>query len=161
MYSKGFFPSVRQKSSLCGKGLKAFHALPSPLLYRIAALLCRLTKQILHDPQGEMFRRHRVQKKERKSAGKPSFFPFYHNVFHYFEDNLTVYKTTNFKTGPKRADNKINVEQNKKEILFGMGGKHCGKMRKCWLTAVSPFSTVFTKCFFFRVVNIQDCVVKI
>ena len=52
------------------------------------------------------------------------------------------------------ADDKINVQiesicrrQNKcnlkTEILFGIGRKHCGKRRKCWLPAFSPFPTMF------------------
>ena len=39
--------------------------------------------------------------------------------------------------------------------------KHCGKRRKCWLPAFSPFPTVFSKAFFFRVVKSWDCVVKL
>ena len=31
---------------------------------------------------------------------------------------------------------------------------------KCWLLPFSPFPTVFSKAFFFRVVKIRDCVVK-
>ena len=31
--------------------------------------------------------------------------------------------------------------------------KHCGKKRKCWLPAFSPFPTMFSKGFFFRVVE--------
>ena len=48
------------------------------------------------------------------------------------------------------ADDKINVT--KKEILFGMVRKHCGKRRKCWLAAFSPFPTMFSEAFFSRVV---------
>ena len=32
-----------------------------------------------------------------------------------------------------------------------MGKKHCGKRRKCWLSEFSPFPTMFSKGFFFRV----------
>ena len=46
------------------------------------------------------------------------------------------------------------------EICFGMGRKHCVKRRKCWFPAFSPFPTVFSKGFSFRVVKIRDCVVK-
>ena len=28
---------------------------------------------------------------------------------------------------------------------FGKGRKHCGKRRKCWLPAFSPFPTMFSK----------------
>ena len=54
------------------------------------------------------------------------------------------------------ADNKINVTL-KTKILFGIGRKHCGKRRKCWLPAFSPFPTMFSKGFFFRVIKSRDC----
>ena len=38
-----------------------------------------------------------------------------------------------------------------------MGRKHCGKRRTCWLPAFSPFPTIFTKGFFFRIVKSLDC----
>ena len=41
-----------------------------------------------------------------------------------------------------------------------MGRKHCGKRRKCWLPAFSPFPTMFVKGHFISVVKIRDCVVK-
>ena len=47
------------------------------------------------------------------------------------------------------ADDNINVIQ--KQILFGIGKKH---------RAFSPFPTVFSKRFFFRVIKNRDCVVK-
>ena len=56
-----------------------------------------------------------------------------------------------------RRQNKCNL---KTEILTGMAGKHCGKWRKCWLPAFSPFPTMFSKSLFLRVVNSRDCVVK-
>ena len=31
------------------------------------------------------------------------------------------------------------------KISFGKGRKHCGKRRKCWLPAFSPFPTLFSK----------------
>ena len=34
------------------------------------------------------------------------------------------------------------------EIHPGMGRKHCGKSRKCWLPASSPFPTMLSKAFF-------------
>ena len=44
---------------------------------------------------------------------------------------------------------------------FWKGRKHCGKRRKCWLPAFSPFPTMFSsKGFYFKVVKSQDCVVK-
>ena len=36
------------------------------------------------------------------------------------------------------------------EICFGKGRKHCGKRRKCWLPAFSPFPTMFLKGFFIQ-----------
>ena len=38
--------------------------------------------------------------------------------------------------------------------------KQCGKRRKCWLPAFSPFPTMFSKGYPFRVIKSQDCVVK-
>ena len=46
------------------------------------------------------------------------------------------------------------------EICFGKGRKHCRKRRKCWLPAFSPFSTMFSKGFFLRVVKSRDYVIK-
>ena len=43
----------------------------------------------------------------------------------------------------KFADDKINVTQN----LKFWSRKHCGKRRKCWLSAFSPFPTMFQKAF--------------
>ena len=59
----------------------------------------------------------------------------------------------------KSEYNKINVTE-KKNFCFGKGRKHCGKRRKCWLPAFSPFPTMFSKAFFLRVVKSQDGVVK-
>ena len=58
------------------------------------------------------------------------------------------------------ADNKINVTNLKIEMFFGKCRKHCGKRRKCWLPAFSPFPTMFSKGFVHRVFKSQDCVVK-
>ena len=46
------------------------------------------------------------------------------------------------------------------EICVGKSRKHCGKRRKCWLPAFSPFPTLFSKTFFSRGVKSLDCVVK-
>ena len=46
------------------------------------------------------------------------------------------------------------------EICFGKGRRHCGKRRKYWLSAFSPFSAVFSKGFSYRVIKSHDCVVK-
>ena len=45
--------------------------------------------------------------------------------------------------------NKCNL---KTDILVRMGRKHCGKKRKCWLPAFSPFSAMFSKGFSFSIV---------
>ena len=58
------------------------------------------------------------------------------------------------------AEDKINVYNSKTGIPFGMVRKHCGKRRKCWLPAFSPFPTLFSKGFFFRVIKSGDCVIK-
>ena len=57
------------------------------------------------------------------------------------------------------ADDKINVNE-KSEIWFGKGRKHCGKRRKCWLPAFSPIPTMFSKSFLPKIVKSRDCVVK-
>ena len=41
-----------------------------------------------------------------------------------------------------------------------MGRKQFGKGRKCWLTAFSPFPTMFSKGLSLRVVKSRDCVRK-
>ena len=55
------------------------------------------------------------------------------------------------------ADDKIIVTE--KKISCGKGRKHCGIRRKCWFPAFSPFPTMFSKGFFFKVVKNQDCLV--
>ena len=62
----------------------------------------------------------------------------------------------------------LSLDQNRRkhkcdgkiEICFGKGRKHCGKRRKCWLPAFSPFPTMISKGFFLKVVKSWDCVVK-
>ena len=49
------------------------------------------------------------------------------------------------------ADNKLTMNQ-KLDFVFGKGRKHCGKRRKCWLPAFSPFPKMFSKGFFPRVI---------
>ena len=56
------------------------------------------------------------------------------------------------------SDDKINVVE-KIEICFEKGRKHCGKRRKCWLPAFSPFSTMISKGFFHRIVKSSHCLV--
>ena len=75
--------------------------------------------------------------------------------------HLNLYQTTNFRP----VQNKILCRQQNKcdskvELCLGKGRKLCGKRRKCWLPAFSPFPTMFSTAFFLRVVRSQDCVVK-
>ena len=42
------------------------------------------------------------------------------------------------------ADDKINVAEMMIPV-FSRVKKHCGKRRKCWLPAFSPFPTMFSK----------------
>ena len=53
---------------------------------------------------------------------------------------------------------KINL--NEKLKISEKGRKHCGKSRKGWLPAFSPFPTMFLKAFSFRVIESRDHVVK-
>ena len=57
------------------------------------------------------------------------------------------------------ADDKTNVASKQKFFIW-IGRKHCGKRRKCWLPAFSPFLTMFSKGYFLMVVKCQDCVIK-
>ena len=49
-----------------------------------------------------------------------------------------------------RQQNRYNLIT---EMLFEMCRKYCEKRRKCWLPAFSPFPTMFSKSFFFRVIK--------
>ena len=56
----------------------------------------------------------------------------------------------------------VFIRQNKCDSIklwscHGRSRKHCGKRRKCWLPAFYPFSTMFSKPFFFRVVSLGLC----
>ena len=44
---------------------------------------------------------------------------------------------------------------------YDTGRKLCEKRRRCWLSALCPLSTLFSKVFFHRVVKSQDLVVKV
>ena len=48
------------------------------------------------------------------------------------------------------ADDKIWVSEIF-EIHVGKGRKHCGNRGKCWLPKFSPFSTMFSTVFFYKV----------
>ena len=45
--------------------------------------------------------------------------------------------------------------------VFDRVEKHCGKKRKCWLPAFSPFTTMFSKALFLRVIMSHDCVAEL
>ena len=65
----------------------------------------------------------------------------------------------NFLDWPKLkafADNK-NKCGSKIEICFWKNRKHCGKRRKCWLQAFSPFPTMFSSSFFFNAIKSGLC----
>ena len=51
------------------------------------------------------------------------------------------------------ADDKI-------ELWLGKRRKPCGERRKCWLLAISPFPTMFSRAVFVRVVKSWGFVVK-
>ena len=53
-----------------------------------------------------------------------------------------------------------NKSDSKTELYVGKSRKHCGKWRKCWLPAFSPFLTLFSKGFFPRGVKSRDYFVK-
>ena len=59
------------------------------------------------------------------------------------------------------SNDKIKVTE-KLKFVKGRVEKHCGKWRKCWLPAFSPFPTMFSKglLVFHRVVKSRDCVEK-
>ena len=42
-----------------------------------------------------------------------------------------------------------------------MGRKHCGKRKNCWLWAISPFSTVFSKDLWYRQVKPRACLERV
>ena len=60
----------------------------------------------------------------------------------------------------KRICSRQNKCERKIEIWFGKGRKHCGKRRKCWLPAFSPFPSMFSKGLSVRVIKSRTCVVK-
>ena len=55
--------------------------------------------------------------------------------------------------------NKIDVTW--KVVCYWKDRKHCEKMSKRWLPAFSPFPTMFSIGFFFKVVKNRDCLVKV
>ena len=76
-------------------------------------------------------------------------------VVFYYLPNDKILDVTKLKAF---AEVKLNIA--KMTISLYDRLKNTGERRKCWLQAFSPFPTVFSKAFFFRVVNSQDCVGK-
>ena len=62
---------------------------------------------------------------------------------------LTNYKFLVLSKLEAFTDDKRNVNK-KKEVCYETSKKYCGKRRKCWLPVFSPFSTMFSKAFFFQ-----------
>ena len=56
------------------------------------------------------------------------------------------------------ADDRINVNKKLKFVLSWVYSKYGGKRRKGWLPTFSPFPTIFSKRFLYRVVKSRDCV---
>ena len=86
-------------------------------------------------------------------------------VKYYYANSLPNNTIFNWSKLKAFADDKKKKKKKKKkkieiEICFRKGRKHCGKRRKCWLQAFSPFPTMFSEGFFLRVVKSGDCVVK-
>ena len=77
----------------------------------------------------------------------------------YYINTLPNDKNVDFSKVKAFANNKSNVTQ-KLKFALGKGRKYCGKRRKCWIPAFSPFPTIFSKGFFLRVVKSWDCVIK-
>ena len=75
-------------------------------------------------------------------------------------DCLTLYQTTNFRLVQiENICRRQNERDSKFKICLGKR-RHCGKRRKCWLPAFSPFLTMFSKGFFPKVIESRDCVLK-
>ena len=73
--------------------------------------------------------------------------------------SLTLYQTTNFRLVQIESICRRQIECDRIiEIYFWKGRKHCGKRRKFWLPAFSPFPTMFSKGLFLKVVKSRDCV---
>ena len=134
--SANAFNLVWSKILLCGNGLSAFSG------------VC-----ILLQAASERFF---IIADQRSAKSKYRHNDSYNNMVFFF----TLYKTTKFWTCLKEfSGDKINVSK-KFKFLLGKVRKHCGKRRKCWLPAFSPFPTMFPKGFFLKIVNSWDCVVK-
>ena len=83
---------------------------------------------------------------------------FYSTIIMYFNSlpNDKFLDSSNLKAF---ADNKLNLAEKLKFVL-GRVETIVRKRRKYWLPVFSPFPTMFSKGFFFRVVKLWDCEVK-
>ena len=53
------------------------------------------------------------------------------------------------------ADDKVNVNEIRQKFRFGkVENNHGGKGRNCWFPAFSPFPTMLSKGFFFKIVKL-------
>ena len=98
---------------------------------------------------------------------------FVHNGFNFLDKftilsrvkELTLYRMTKqtldwFKLRQTVCRPRNNCEL-EFEVCFDKSIKHCGKRRKCWSPAFSPFLTMFSKKGFYpKIVKSLDCVVK-
>ena len=70
-------------------------------------------------------------------------------------------KRQNFRSFQTESISRLQHKCNPKtEFCFEKGRRHCGKKRKCWLPAFSPFPIMFAKVFFVRAVKNRDCMIK-
>ena len=60
---------------------------------------------------------------------------------------LALTKLKGFADDKKKCDSKI-------EICLGKDRKHCGKRRKCWYPAFSPFPIMFSKGFLYKLLKV-------
>ena len=79
------------------------------------------------------------------------------HVLLFIVNSFTNYKILHLSKLKAFTDNTCSSNDNS---CLSTVRKHCGKWRKCWLPAFSPFPTIFPKCLFLKVVKSQDCMVK-
>ena len=82
-----------------------------------------------------------------------SFYHFWGEHYFFTKQNFSTVQIESTSRQQNKCDLKIKV-------CLGMSRKHCGKRRKCWLPAFSPFPTMFSKGDFLRVMKSWDCVAK-
>ena len=60
---------------------------------------------------------------------------------------------TKFQMSKLKAFRLQNICDRRGENSFGQDRKHCWNRRKCWLPAFSPFPTMISKVFSYRVIK--------